>query len=39
MHYCLTKTIMDHSCDSEKGVPEFWLTAMKTNDTLAEEVD
>ena len=23
---------------AEKGVPNFWLTAMKTNDTLAEEV-
>lgn len=22
----------------EKGVPSFWLTAMKTNETLAEEV-
>ncbi|KAL0319397.1 UNVERIFIED_CONTAM: Nucleosome assembly protein 1 [Sesamum angustifolium] len=24
---------------SGKGVPEFWLTAMKTNDILSEEVD
>jgi len=23
---------------AEKGVPNFWLTAMKTNDILAEEV-
>ncbi|MCH96731.1 nucleosome assembly protein 1-like 1-like, partial [Trifolium medium] len=22
----------------EKGVPSFWLTAMKTNETLAEEI-
>lgn len=24
---------------SEKGVPDFWLTAMKTNEILAEEVE
>ena len=23
---------------SEKGVPKFWLNAMKTNEVLAEEV-
>ncbi|GLT73249.1 hypothetical protein SLA2020_451210 [Shorea laevis] len=22
----------------EKGVPDFWLTAMKTNEVLAEEI-
>lgn len=26
------------SFNSEKGIPNFWLTAMKTNDTLAELV-
>ena len=26
------------SFDVEKGVPDFWLTAMKTNDVLSEEV-
>uniref|UniRef100_A0A166ENM0 Nucleosome assembly protein n=1 Tax=Daucus carota subsp. sativus TaxID=79200 RepID=A0A166ENM0_DAUCS len=24
--------------DAEKGVPEFWVTAMKTNEILAEEI-
>ncbi|XP_020098493.1 nucleosome assembly protein 1;1-like isoform X2 [Ananas comosus] len=27
----------DQNCE-EKGVPEFWLTAMKTNELLAEEI-
>lgn len=26
------------SFDVDKGVPDFWLTAMKTNDVLSEEV-
>ncbi|XP_039070795.1 nucleosome assembly protein 1;4-like [Hibiscus syriacus] len=25
-------------CVEEKGVPDFWLTAMKTNEVLAEEI-
>jgi len=28
----------DPVAEVEKGVPEFWLTAMKTNDVLCEEV-
>nr|XP_025672167.1 nucleosome assembly protein 1;4 isoform X2 [Arachis hypogaea] len=28
----------DPPCNSEKGVPNFWLTAMKANDILAEEI-
>lgn len=24
--------------NAEKGVPDFWLTAMKNNDVLSEEV-
>uniref|UniRef100_A0A7N0UV54 Uncharacterized protein n=1 Tax=Kalanchoe fedtschenkoi TaxID=63787 RepID=A0A7N0UV54_KALFE len=32
---------MDHDeskADEEKGVPDFWLNAMKTNEVLAEEI-
>jgi hypothetical protein len=29
---------MISSGNTEKGVPDFWLTAMKTNEVLAEEV-
>ncbi|KAK3410815.1 hypothetical protein EUGRSUZ_J02850 [Eucalyptus grandis] len=28
----------DKSAEGEKGVPNFWLTAMKTNEILAEEI-
>lgn len=32
--------VLDSLCilNTEKGVPNFWLTAMKTNEVLAEEV-
>ncbi|PWA94905.1 nucleosome assembly protein 1,4 [Artemisia annua] len=29
---------MDQTDDTEKGVPEFWLTAMKHNEITAEEI-
>lgn len=28
----------DKNINTEKGVPNFWLTAMKTNEVLGEEV-
>ncbi|KAF6157182.1 hypothetical protein GIB67_041643 [Kingdonia uniflora] len=28
----------DENATEEKGVPDFWLTAMKTNDVLADEI-
>lgn len=36
VHYLLI--LSELAFNSEKGVPDFWLTAMKTNETLAEEV-
>ncbi|KAK6914743.1 Nucleosome assembly protein (NAP) [Dillenia turbinata] len=31
-------TDQEHKASDEKGVPDFWLTAMKTNEVLAEEI-
>ena len=36
-HLSLTWCLIS-SGNVEKGVPDFWLTAMKTNEVLAEEV-
>ncbi|KAF7843496.1 nucleosome assembly protein 1;4-like [Senna tora] len=32
-------TDKEDNATEEKGVPDFWLTAMKTNETLADEVE
>ncbi|RDX97037.1 Nucleosome assembly protein 1;3, partial [Mucuna pruriens] len=34
----VNETATDNEEDKEKGVPAFWLTAMKNNEVLAEEI-
>ncbi|XP_077212587.1 nucleosome assembly protein 1;3-like [Tasmannia lanceolata] len=34
-----TETPGEDNVTEEKGVPDFWLTAMKTNEVLAEEIE
>ncbi|MCO5609507.1 hypothetical protein L7F22_063735 [Adiantum nelumboides] len=33
-----TPTVGDTNAEEEKGIPEFWLTALKTNDILSDEI-